>query len=843
MGQNLKVWKISFLLLFGLIVFLYVFANTVAYVYNVITKPAAGIFFVQDKVSQRVVIKKLEPSAPAARSGMKAGDVILKFNDIPISNTEDLGKAYAGIKVGQPVKYTIARDGEERDFFLTTARRIDIYAHNITLSLLPAVVFCYALFIIGIFVFLKKIEDRTATVFYFMVISWVLAMWGTFSAEFDSMILIFPDLVRWIRLPSWPLAVGTLLHFTAIFPKEKASFQKHPKLWLVFIYSPLLLIIPAAYSYYHKLEWGDRLLDYGWGAWLSINFIVALNMLGDSIKHAPNAHVKKQAQIMMRGTLWALCPPIIFSLLPRLFFGKPLPYSQFAILLVILWPATLAYIIVKHRFMNIDVIVKRGMAYALTSGFVVVAYFVLVAGLGQLILILTGSTSQIVAILATLLIAALFNPVRERVRQFVDRRFYPNRFLYREAVHSFSHQLVKVVDLEKLLDLLFACFSETMRIRPVALLWHQEKEQAYAIRKTSGVEPSAGLRFTSQDKLIRRLMSTQQIVDLSALQEQQDFLSADEKARWEVLETELAMPLRAKGRVCGFFSLGMKDDDEPYYKEDLDLLAMLCDQVNISLENAILTEELREQDRLKKELEVARRIQLSTLPQNDPEVAGLDVSGVSIPAFEVGGDYYDYLDFTDGRFGVVIGDVSGKGTSAALYMSQLKGILKTASRYHRSIKDLLIEVNSITYKNIEAQAYITLMCAAFDIETRQLSLAKAGHLPLIHYSAGDRRCRQLIPKGIGIGLEQGEIFKAELEETRLGFGAGDVFVFYTDGVIEARNPDGEEFETEPLLNLIQQNGWASAAELRDRIISQVREFAGEASQRDDMTLVVVKADG
>jgi serine phosphatase RsbU (regulator of sigma subunit) len=169
--------------------------------------------------------------------------------------------------------------------------------------------------------------------------------------------------------------------------------------------------------------------------------------------------------------------------------------------------------------------------------------------------------------------------------------------------------------------------------------------------------------------------------------------------------------------------------------------------------------------------------------------------------------------------------------------------LKTASRYHRSIKDLLIEVNSITYKNIEAQAYITLMCAAFDIETRQLSLAKAGHLPLIHYSAGDRRCRQLIPKGIGIGLEQGEIFKAELEETRLGFGAGDVFVFYTDGVIEARNPDGEEFETEPLLNLIQQNGWASAAELRDRIISQVREFAGEASQRDDMTLVVVKADG
>jgi len=375
------------------------------------------------------------------------------------------------------------------------------------------------------------------------------------------------------------------------------------------------------------------------------------------------------------------------------------------------------------------------------------------------------------------------------------------------------------------------------------LIWQNNSKDKFIVRTIEGIELPSPPSFTTEDKAIRHLQNTKQLLDLSAMLDQSGQISPDEKKRWLLVDAELLMPLFSKGRLCGVFSLGIKGEDDPYYKEDLDLLSGLGDQVNISLENAILTEELREQDRLKKELEVARRIQISSLPQKDPQVAGLDISGVSIPALEVGGDYYDYLSFSDDRFGVVIGDVSGKGTSAALYMSQLKGVLQTASRHHRSLKELMIEVNAITFDSIELQSYITLLCGAFDVKDRKLHLVKAGHLPLIHYSASDRSFRELAPRGLGIGLEQGIIFQAELEEAQIAFAPGDVFLFYTDGIVDARNRDGEEFEASALLKVIQENGWDTACDLREKIISQVRQFTAGASQTDDMTLVVVKVGG
>jgi serine phosphatase RsbU (regulator of sigma subunit) len=123
-----------------------------------------------------------------------------------------------------------------------------------------------------------------------------------------------------------------------------------------------------------------------------------------------------------------------------------------------------------------------------------------------------------------------------------------------------------------------------------------------------------------------------------------------------------------------------------------------------------------------------------------------------------------------------------------------------------------------------------------------LSLVRAGHLPLIHYSALAKTCREIAPKGIGVGLENGQFFQAKLEEIELAFAPGDVFLFYTDGITEARNLAGREFETEVLARIIQENGWESAVALREKIVAQVHQFAAAASPQDDMTLVVVKAN-
>jgi sigma-B regulation protein RsbU (phosphoserine phosphatase) len=565
-------------------------------------------------------------------------------------------------------------------------------------------------------------------------------------------------------------------------------------------------------------------------------------VLYHSIKHAPNAFIQKQAQIMANGTTVGLSIPLMVYFVPGLFLDRILPYSEFSLLLLILWPITLAYVIVKHRFMDINVIVKRGAAYAIVSGIVIAAYFLVVFGAGQLVLLLTGARSQMVAIIATLLIAALFNPLKNRVQNFLDRRFYSSRFLQREAIRNFGHQLVNVVALETLVDSLKTFLVEKLQIRPVALFMHEENKPNWRVRVTSDAALLDLPEFKPADKIIKLLQERQQLIDLSSLEEQVGEIAAEEKSRLEKLRAELVLPILSKKSLTGLLALGSKAGNEPYYKEDLELLATLGDQINISFENALLTEKLREQDRLKKELEVARRIQMSSLPQADPQIPGLEISGVSIPALEVGGDYYDYLNFADGRFGVVIGDVSGKGASAALYMSQLKGMLQAGAKHHLSIKDLFVEVNAITFQSLASQSFITLLCGAFDVPARQLRLARAGHLPLIHYSALERVCRQLIPKGLGVGLENGPLFKNELEEIELRFDPGDVFLFYTDGLTEARDALGNELETSWMEKIIRANGYASAIALREKIISQLRQLTTADSPKDDMTLVVVKAN-
>jgi sigma-B regulation protein RsbU (phosphoserine phosphatase) len=816
-------------------------AGTIAHVYSLVTSPVAGVDYRFDENLGRVVIKHVEPKGPADLAGLQTGDTLLAFNDTPLLNLSDLNQAYRELEIGQRVELKIRRANREQIIALVTGKRLDVYfLKEILFTLLPGGIFCYALCLIGTFVLLKRIEDRTAHLFYLMVLFWALAMRNALDFG-DALYDFLPPKFYWLELPAWPLAVGLLLHFFLVFPIEKKIFQKHPTLLLILIYSPLILIIPHIYADIHQRSWEAKILNYGWGVWLTLNFIIAMIVLAHSIKKAPNPHVKKQAQIMAWGTAISLNVPLFLGFLPGLFSLQKPPYAEFTVFLLILWPVTLAYVIVKHRFMDIDVIVKRGVAYALTSGIVIAAYFFLVVGVGQFILVLTDSKSQMITIIATLLIAALFNPVKNRVQHFVERRFYPQRFTYREAIHAFGHELINVVDLQKLLELLKSFLFETMQIRPVAILTQREAEQKFVTLTIAGATINNPPSFTYQDTVIKLLQSSQHLVDLSPLREQSAQLSEDESQRWQELQTELALPLLSKGKLVGVITLGMKEGDEPYFKEDLDLFTALGDQINVAFTNTLLTEELRKQDRLRRELEVARRIQLSSLPQSDPKIPGLEICGVSIPALEVGGDYYDYISFGDGRFGVVVGDVSGKGTSAALYMSQLKGILQTASKYHRCLKDLIVEVNAIAFQNMELQSYITLMCGAFDVRNRKLSLVRAGHLPLLHYSAQDRICHQLVPRGIGVGLEDGHIFKNELEEIELIFGPGDVFLFYTDGIIEARDLNGNEFEAELLANLIKENGWENAIALREKIISRVQQFTAEAPQKDDMTLVVVKA--
>ena len=262
-----------------------------------------------------------------------------------------------------------------------------------------------------------------------------------------------------------------------------------------------------------------------------------------------------------------------------------------------------------------------------------------------------------------------------------------------------------------------------------------------------------------------------------------------------------------------------------------------------------LLQQAAEKKRLEEELRIAHDIQMSLLPQGPLLMPGLTVTAVCVPAREVGGDYYDFLPLDDHRVGVLIADVSGKGTSAALYMAELKGLVLSLCEIHSSPRDLLIAANRLIAPHLDARSFITMTYAVVDVRARTMSYARAGHTPLIYVpggrgGAGSGTMRILVPEGmvVGLKLDHGEMFERLLREETIRLNRGDLCVFFTDGVSEAMNGADELFGEERLGALVQEHAHLPSDELRERVLREIAAFVGDAPQHDDMTMILLKVD-
>src|SRR5215203_355595 len=278
-----------------------------------------------------------------------------------------------------------------------------------------------------------------------------------------------------------------------------------------------------------------------------------------------------------------------------------------------------------------------------------------------------------------------------------------------------------------------------------------------------------------------------------------------------------------------------------------DQLGELADSFNsMTAHLSSLLAEMAEKKRLEEELRIARRIQMSLLPQNPPvEFPGVSLTAVCQPAREVGGDYYDFLPLGGNRLGLLIADVAGKGTSAALYMAELKGLMLSLTLVHRSPRDLLVAANRIISAHLDSRSFITMTYAVLDLDARTMTWARAGHTPLIHLPhGGDRVAQILVPDGMVLGLriDNGERFEAALEEVTIPLTGGDLFMFFTDGLSEQMNHAEDLFGEPRLGTIIEQHGALPCDELRERILREVHAFADGAPQHDDMTFILLRVD-
>jgi sigma-B regulation protein RsbU (phosphoserine phosphatase) len=272
--------------------------------------------------------------------------------------------------------------------------------------------------------------------------------------------------------------------------------------------------------------------------------------------------------------------------------------------------------------------------------------------------------------------------------------------------------------------------------------------------------------------------------------------------------------------------------------DQLGELAHSFNRMSGSIEH--LLEVQREKQRLDDELRIAREIQKSLLPVAPPRVPGLSIADLCEPAREVGGDYYDFFELGPGRLGVLIADVSGKGTSAALYMAELKGLMLGLSHTEQSPRKLLIAVNHLLAEHLDNRSFITATYAVIDRAAMTLTCVRAGHTPLIVVSG---QTEIVTPDGMVLGLRlpgASERFDAVLEEDVRPIAPGDIVALYTDGVTEAMNAEGELFGETALASVICSARQADAPTIRERVVREVKAFVGDAEPHDDMTMVIVK---
>ena len=326
------------------------------------------------------------------------------------------------------------------------------------------------------------------------------------------------------------------------------------------------------------------------------------------------------------------------------------------------------------------------------------------------------------------------------------------------------------------------------------------------------------------------------------------YLMADEVERQTLddLGTELLLPLPGRNRLMGVMALGPKQSEAAYSKSDMHLLQVLATQTGMALEVSelahSLAHEAAQRERVNREIEIAREVQERLFPQEMPKLPGATVAGHCRPAQGIGGDYYDVFPLQDGRLGIAIGDVSGKGISAALLMASLRASLRGVTLDNpRDFAKLMDKVNRLVYEASANNRYATFFFGALNPVTRVLECVNAGHnapLVLRQMSGGESRFLRLEADGPVVGL----LPFAPYTEQSLQLEPGDLLVTYTDGISEAMTHDDEEWGEERMMAAAAAAREGSADQVLQKVFADADKFTAGAPQHDDMTLLILKVD-
>jgi sigma-B regulation protein RsbU (phosphoserine phosphatase) len=521
-----------------------------------------------------------------------------------------------------------------------------------------------------------------------------------------------------------------------------------------------------------------------------------------------------------------------------------------SILLLFLFPVTLAYVIVVQRALDVRVVVRQGLQYALaTRGILVLqvlaSFAVILVSVTLASDPLTNRPQKITKIAIGILVIFLMRRLADRLRAWTDRRFFREVYNAEKILTDLGENVRSLVETGPLIETVSKSISETLHVPRVAVLLRGGGyyTPAYALGFGNSPPVSIPEHAATIEHLCQAREPQRVYMDDPNSWVSQESITREEHDQLGQLQAQLLLPLAVKENLLGFMTLGPKLSEEPFSNSDLRLLRSVATQTALALENSHLTAtvaaEMARREKMNRELEIAREVQERLFPQVNPEIPGLDYAGKCRPALEVGGDYYDFLLLPNQNLGIAIGDVSGKGIPAALLMASLQASLRGQTMAgSMSLSTLISNVNRLVFDASPTNRYATFFFAQYESGSRTLTYVNAGHNAPMLFRNG-RSSSQVIrleEGGSVIGLIQDMKYK----QAAVTLAPGDLLVAFTDGISEAMNPQEQEWGEERLTEAIQKCEGSSAAETIDHLIREADRFSAGADQHDDMTLVVMR---
>lgn len=408
-----------------------------------------------------------------------------------------------------------------------------------------------------------------------------------------------------------------------------------------------------------------------------------------------------------------------------------------------------------------------------------------------------------------------------------------------EAFDRKSEEVTSLMDLTKLITQVFdfkeladTVTSMTTKVCNSYAAWLVTKKgNDYQLSSVNNIA------YTEADKLTKLFLRKEENIILSVQTINYDSLPSDIKNEMLNFKSVAIAPLKVHGDINGYLFTARRHDIN-FDEDEKRAIQAYADYAAVALENAKLIAESIEKERLEKELDVARDIQRKILPNKIPASEHFEISALFIPAFEVGGDYYDFFILDENKLGFVVADVSGKGITAAFIMAEIKGIFESLSKIFKNPAELLIKVNEVLKKSLDKKNFVTAIYGILDYKIGVLRIARAGHPPVIYCT--EKKVERLLPPGLGLGLDYSNGFANTLKEMQIKLENGNIIAFYSDGIPEAKDANYKDYGYDRFEQLILKNYHKSLDEISNDIIKDLTLFSKDNSQHDDITLVLFR---